>query len=53
MEHPWEKIYREEGKVFGEPFPRFGEVVQAFEEQGCGTVLDLGCGNGRHLVYLA
>ena len=33
--------------------PRFGEVVQAFKEQGCSTVLDLGCGNGRHLVYLA
>ncbi|MGB3716553.1 MAG: class I SAM-dependent methyltransferase [Candidatus Promineifilaceae bacterium] len=53
MDHPWEKIYRTEGRVFGEPFPRFYETVRTFKEYGCSTILDLGCGNGRHVVGLA
>ena len=52
VEHPWEMIYREEGRVFGEPFPRFWDVVEAYREQGCSKILDLGCGNGRHVVHL-
>jgi SAM-dependent methyltransferase len=53
MDHPWERIYQEEGRVFGEPFPRFLEIVQVFRDEGCESVLDLGCGNGRHVVHLA
>ena len=51
--HPWEEIYQREGRVFPEVFPRFGEVVEAFWAHGCRGVLDLGCGNGRHVVHLA
>ena len=51
--HPWEEIYKREGRVFPEPFPRFGEVVETFREFGCSIVLDLGCGSGRHVVHLA
>lgn len=51
--HPWEAIYRSEGKVFTEPFPRFDEVVREFEAHECKRVLDLGCGNGRHVVEFA
>lgn len=51
--HPWEEIYRREGRVYPEPFPRFGEVVEAFRAHGCRAVLDLGCGSGRHVVHLA
>lgn len=51
--HPWERIYREAGRLFGEPFPGFGEIAEAFRENGCSTILDLGCGNGRHVVHLA
>ena len=51
--HPWEAIYRKNGRVFPEPFPRFDEVVDAFRAHGCRLVLDLGCGSGRHVVHLA
>ncbi len=51
--HPWEDIYRRDGRVFPKPFPRFGEVVDAFSAHGCREILDLGCGSGRHVVHLA
>jgi SAM-dependent methyltransferase len=48
----WDKIYRKDGRVFDEPFPRFGELVGVFKESGCSHILDLGCGSGRHVVHL-
>ncbi len=50
--HPWEMVYQREGRLYKEPFPRFEEVVQEFKDRGCTRILDLGCGNGRHLVHL-
>ena len=51
--HPWEEIYRKEGRVLPEPFPILREAVDAFRAHGCSLVLDIGCGSGRHVVYLA
>lgn len=51
--HPWEVIFRTEGRVFQKPFPRFREVVDTFLENGCQRILDLGSGSGRHTVHLA
>jgi SAM-dependent methyltransferase len=52
-DHPWEKIFKDRGRFFPEPFPRFNEVVQIFKDNGCSEILDLGCGSGRHLVHLS
>lgn len=51
--HPWEKIYAREGRVFTEHLPALDEVARVFRTHQFQTVLDLGCGNGRHVVALA
>jgi ubiquinone/menaquinone biosynthesis C-methylase UbiE len=51
--NPWETIYKNEGRVFTEPFPGFKAVVRKFAQYQCRRILDLGCGNGRHVVALA
>jgi SAM-dependent methyltransferase len=52
-DHPWDEIFKSEGRFFPEPFPRFNEVVQIFKDHSCSEILDLGCGSGRHLIHLA
>ena len=49
----WDQIYRRDGRVFLEPAKVIVEFVPDLQAQGCQRVLDLGCGTGRHLVYLA
>jgi len=50
--HPWENIYSRDGRIFTEPFSAFSSVVQNFNQNQCRNILDLGCGNGRHVVAL-
>lgn len=49
----WNEIFRRQGRVFEEPHEDMPGVVQALKTSGLNKVLDLGCGTGRHLVYLA
>lgn len=49
----WEKIYRREGYVFPEPRPRVMRFTQLLLERDMHTVLDLGCGSGRHVIHMA
>ena len=51
--HPWERIYAREGRFFNELLPGFAEIAGRLASRACQRVLDLGCGNGRHLVALA
>lgn len=48
----WNAIYRAKGVVQKDPSPRVIDAIEEFRRQGCGRVLDLGCGTGRHTVCL-
>ena len=39
--------------MFEEPHEDMPGVVQLLKNNGADTILDLGCGSGRHVVYLA
>jgi SAM-dependent methyltransferase len=51
--NPWNEIFRREGKVFVRPHEAMPVLVGLLKAKAPATVLDLGCGNGRHVVYLA
>jgi SAM-dependent methyltransferase len=52
VNHPWELIYKQEGRIFTKPFQGFKDIVEKFSQHHCQRILDLGCGNGRHVVAL-
>ncbi len=49
----WDSIYREYGSFALKPHEDMPKVAGLFQERGVKRVFDLGCGAGRHLVYLA
>lgn len=49
----WEAIYAQKGKVFTEVHADLPALARWFKAGRAQTVLDLGCGSGRHTVYLA
>lgn len=49
----WNKIFEEKGRVFLEPKNEIIKIAKIFKKSGVKKVLDLGCGSGRHVVYLA
>jgi len=48
----WDKIFREE-EVISQPQEDMPKITKTFKEHGVKKVLDLGCGSGKHTVYLA
>jgi SAM-dependent methyltransferase len=50
---PWDEIFRRDGRVYEAPALVMPEVAERLRDHGCHRVLDLGCGSGRHVVYLA
>ena len=54
-DNPWEDIYRRDGHVFTEIHAVIPEFASLLERQGQigKRLLDVGCGNGRHLVYFS
>ena len=49
----WNKIFKKHGKIFLEPHEDMERVVDLFKKHGVKKILDLGCGTGRHIIYLA
>lgn len=49
----WNKIFKERGKVFLKPQEDMSGVTKEFKKHKLKRILDLGCGTGRHSVYLA
>jgi ubiquinone/menaquinone biosynthesis C-methylase UbiE len=49
----WNEVFRREGAFFTSPQEDIPKIVRLFKWRGVKRVLDLGCGSGRHTVYLA
>ncbi len=49
-DHPWERIFAKDGRVFTELLPLSHEAARKFTENQTRKILDLGCGNGRHVI---
>ncbi len=49
----WEDFYTKNNRFHLEPHPFFPSVVNVFKAHSVVSVLDLGCGSGRHLIPLA
>jgi len=49
----WEQIFKQKGKYFIKPQEEIPSLAEQWKNQGVKKILDLGCGSGRHLVYLA
>lgn len=49
----WDEIFTKRGKVFLEPHSDMERLAQLFEKNKVYTILDLGCGTGRHLIFFA
>ncbi|MBU4314923.1 MAG: class I SAM-dependent methyltransferase [Candidatus Portnoybacteria bacterium] len=54
----WNKIYKDEGEAYGyynilKPHEDIDKVIKLFTKHNVNDVLDLGCGAGRNLIYLA
>ncbi len=49
----WDEIFKKKGRVFTEPHQSMDEIARLFASTDARRILDIGCGTGRHLVYLA
>jgi SAM-dependent methyltransferase len=48
----WEQIFKSAGHVLPEPAPLAIQFASLLKERGMKSILDLGCGTGRHVVLL-
>jgi SAM-dependent methyltransferase len=48
----WDAIFAREGVVFVDPHEDMPQFVDLLSQRKAHTLLDLGCGTGRHVLYL-
>jgi ubiquinone/menaquinone biosynthesis C-methylase UbiE len=53
MTQNWDSIYKQYGSWLQEPHEDMPRVVSLFQQHRVKKVLDIGCGAGRHVVYLS
>lgn len=52
-EQEWDKIYQQQGEVQFGVLPTVIIAKDIFKKNDCKDIMDLGCGTGRHSIYLA
>jgi len=52
MGKQWDKIFKQYGKFFTKPQEDIPRIAKLFKKKDVKRVLDLGCGSGRHVIYL-
>jgi SAM-dependent methyltransferase len=49
----WDNVFRRDGKYYTEPAKEVVKFTKLLKSSKAKRVLDIGCGSGRHVVYLA
>jgi len=49
----WDKIFKWHGRVFTKPQEDLPKIAKLLQKREAKKILDLGCGSGRHTVFLA
>jgi ubiquinone/menaquinone biosynthesis C-methylase UbiE len=53
IKNAWNKEFKNKGLIFTEPDKNLIQIAKIFWKKGVKRILDLGCGSGRHVIFLA